>query len=91
METNNTKAAKKLAVLGVSAGVAYVITQAVKSVCPAGGTVLEKAATLIGGAVLSGMVAEKAGDYAEKKIDEAVEKIEVTVEVEEDEEVVGAT
>lgn len=87
MEAKNEKlkTSKKLAILAVSAGVTYVITQAVKSVCPAGGTVLEKAGTLIGGGVLSAMVADKAADFAEKKIDEAVEKIEVdvTVEVEE--------
>ena len=90
MEEKNMRAAKKLAILGVSTGVAYVITQAVKTVCPVGGTVLEKTAALIGGGVLSAMVADKAGEFAEKKIDEAVQKFEenVTIEIGEEEEVV---
>ena len=93
MEAKNEKlkTSKKLAVLAVTAGVTYVITQAVKSVCPAGGSVLEKAGTLIGGGVLSAMVADKASEYAEKKIDEAVEKFEENVTVEVEEEQAAAT
>lgn len=93
MEAKNLKTSKKFVILAVSGGVTYVITQAVKTVCPTGGTVLEKAATLIGGGVLSAMVADKASEFAEKKIDEAVEKFEesVTIEVEEEKVEAAAT
>lgn len=82
-----TKTAKKVAILGVSAGVAYVVTQAVKFVCPPAGNLLEKAGILIGGGVLSAWVADGASQYVEEKLDKAIEKIEenVTVEIVEEE------
>lgn len=81
-DATKMRAAKKVAILGVSTGVGYVIIQAVKTVCPIGGSLLEKAGALLGGGVLSVMVADKASEYTEKKIDEAVKKFEETVSVE---------
>lgn len=87
------KVAKKLTIVGASMGVAYVVTQAVKFVCPAGGTLLEKAGALVGGGILSAWIADGASKYAEEKIDEAVKKFEESVTVEitlEEEEVAEA-